>query len=212
MSRSRPPAPVPPPAAACAAGSGQVRIIGGKWRNTRLQVPVRPGLRPTADRVRETLFNWLQPRLPGATVLDLFAGSGALGLEALSRGAAHATLVERDPGLAAAISATVQRLDAGSQASVVNSDALAWLQRPVLRKADIAFIDPPFADGLWPAVLAGLPAHLADDSWLYVESPVASQPHPGPGWSLHRQGSTREVGYVLYRRQGAATLAVDSTL
>lgn len=210
MSRSRPPSS--PPLPAVVAGSGQVRIIGGKWRNTRLQVPQRPGLRPTADRVRETLFNWLQPHLPGTRVLDLFAGSGVLGLEALSRGAAHATLVERDPGLASAITAAVQRLDAQAQASVVARDALAWLQQPVQQLADIAFVDPPFADGLWGEVLQRLPAHLGANAWLYVEAPHGAQAHPGAGWIVHREGTTREVGYVLYRRQQAATLAADSTL
>ena len=85
------------PAAAAPKGAGEIRISGGAWKRTRLPVAQRPGLRPTPDRVRETLFNWLQPVLPGATVLDLFAGSGALGLEAVSRGAAQAILVERDP-------------------------------------------------------------------------------------------------------------------
>ena len=109
-------------------GAGQVRIIGGRWRNTRLQVPQLDGLRPTSDRVRETLFNWLMPKLPGARVLDLFAGSGALGLEAVSRGAASAQLVERDPVLAAALRATVTRLDAAAQVSVDSGDALQWLE------------------------------------------------------------------------------------
>ncbi|NUO77664.1 MAG: 16S rRNA (guanine(966)-N(2))-methyltransferase RsmD, partial [Lysobacter sp.] len=92
-----------PSAGRTATAPGRIRIIGGRWRGTRLDVPDAPGLRPTSDRVRETLFNWLIPALPGARVLDLFAGTGALGLEALSRGAAAATLVERDPALAAAL-------------------------------------------------------------------------------------------------------------
>ena len=207
MSRRLPPAartPVP------SAPAGQVRIIGGQWRNTRLAVPQRPGLRPTSDRVRETLFNWLMPKLPGARVLDLFAGSGALGLEALSRGAAAATRVERDPGLAQAIAATAARL--GARATLHTGDALAWLAQPPQQRFDIAFVDPPFADGLWETVLAALPVHLADDAWLYVESDPGHEPGPGPGWQLHRQGSTRQVRYALYRRQGAATLAADSTL
>lgn len=207
MSRRLPPAPRP---ATESAAVGQVRIIGGQWRNTRLAVPQRPGLRPTSDRVRETLFNWLQPQLPGARVLDLFAGSGALGLEALSRGAAAATLIERDPALAAAIKATATRL--GAAATVVNGDALAWLANPASCRYDIAFVDPPFADGLWDAVLARLPGHLAGNAWLYIESDQAQAPAPGAGWQLHREGSTRQVRYALYRRQGAATLATDSTL
>ena len=210
MSRRFPPAPVSRSAApAGTAAAGQVRIIGGKWRNTRLAVPQRPGLRPTSDRVRETLFNWLMSKLPGARVLDLFAGSGALGLEALSRGAASATLIEKDAQLATAISSVAGRLQAA--ASVLNNDALAWLAQPAAQHFDLVFVDPPFADGLWPQVLALLPAHLADDAWLYVESDAAQAPAPGPGWQLHREGSTREVRYALYQRRGAATLVADST-
>src|SRR5690606_25222812 len=110
---------------------GKVRIIGGRWRGTRLPVADSAGLRPTSDRARETLFNWLQPVLPGARVLDLFAGSGALGIEALSRGAAQALLVERDPALATALEDSLRRLDAGPAARVVRADALAFLRLPV---------------------------------------------------------------------------------
>lgn len=211
MSRRFPPAPAPHPAAPAhtAAAVGQVRIIGGQWRNTKLAVPQRPGLRPSSDRVRETLFNWLMPKLPGASVLDLFAGSGALGLEALSRGAASATLIEKDTQLAAAIKGVATRLQAS--ASVLNTDALAWLEQPAAQRFDLVFVDPPFADGLWQQVLVLLPAHLADDAWLYVESGAAHAPQPGPGWQLHREGSTREVRYALYQRRGAATLGADST-
>jgi len=186
-------------------GEGQVRIIGGRWRNTRLSVPDLPGLRPTSDRVRETLFNWLAPKLPGARVLDLFAGSGALGLEAVSRGAATACLVEREPALATRLHEQVGRLGAQGEVAVVQEDALRWLARPATTRHDIAFVDPPFADGLWNQVLAALPAHLAADAWLYVESPPDAAPQPGPEWGLHREGATREVRYALYRR-AAATL------
>ena len=131
-----------------AAASGQVRIVGGRWRNTRLQVPELPGLRPTSDRVRETLFNWLMPKLPGARVLDLFAGSGALGLEAVSRGAASAQLVERDPQLVAALRGVVGKLGAGTQVEVIAGDALQWLGSAPPAQADLVFLDPPFAAGL----------------------------------------------------------------
>ena len=187
---------------------GQVRIIGGRWRNTRLQVPQLDGLRPTSDRVRETLFNWLMPKLPGARVLDLFAGSGAFGLEAVSRGAASAQLVERDPILAAALRATVTRLDAAAQVSVASGDALQWLETAPAMQADIVFIDPPFVAGLWAPVLARLSRHLAEGAWLYVEAPVGAAPDLPAHWSLHREGSTREVAYALYR-QAAATLRSD---
>ncbi|WP_325051580.1 16S rRNA (guanine(966)-N(2))-methyltransferase RsmD [Stenotrophomonas sp. ZAC14D2_NAIMI4_7] len=198
----------PPPGAPVSGrggNDGQVRIIGGRWRNTRLPVPTLPGLRPSSDRVRETLFNWLMPRLAGARVLDLFAGSGALGLEAVSRGAAHATLVERDAQLGRNLSAAVAKLQAADQITVVPADALRWLQGAPAQQADLVFIDPPFADGLWQDVLAQLPRHLAADAWLYLESPAGHAPLLPPEWLLHREGATREVRFALYRR-AAATL------
>jgi len=189
--------------------AGKVRIIGGHWRGTRLDVADVPGLRPSADRVRETLFNWLQPVLPGARVLDLFAGTGALGLEALSRGAREALLVERDPKLAASLQATVIRLRAEDRASVVRADALAFLRAPLHGRFDVVFLDPPFADGLWPAAIAALRPWLSDRAWLYLESPVDAGIDPGPDWSPHREGRTREARYALFRRasEGAVTLA-----
>ncbi len=173
-----------------------------------------PGLRPTPDRVRETLFNWLQPALPGARVLDLFAGSGALGLEALSRGAREAWLVEQDPGQAESLRETVARLHAGDQAHVVRADALAWLRAPMQGQFDIVFMDPPFAAGLWQQALALLPPWLSLDPWLYLESPVTQDVAPGSGWLLHRHGSTREGRHALYRRKPtlAGTLATDSNV
>ena len=207
----RPPATRPGPAR---APVGNIRIIGGRWRGTRLPVPDRPGLRPSSDRVRETLFNWLMPALPGARVLDLFAGTGVLGLEALSRGAAHATLVERDPGLARALDEAVARLSARENAVVQAQDALAWLGRAGAG-FDIVFLDPPFADGLWEQAVAGLPAHLAPSAWLYLESPLEITPSLPPDWALHREGRTREVRFALYRApssRAADTLNGDASM
>lgn len=184
---------------ASARTPGVVRIIGGEWRGTRLPVADRDGLRPTADRVRETLFNWLQPMLPGARVLDLFAGTGALGLEALSRGAREAVLVERDPQLAEGLRQLATRLPGGERAQVVCADALAWL-RTAPGGFDLAFVDPPFAGDLWAPALAALDGHLLENAWLYVESPAASTAMPAPVWRPHRDGRTRDVRYALYRR------------
>jgi 16S rRNA (guanine966-N2)-methyltransferase len=184
---------------------GKVRLIGGRWRGTRLDVPNLDGLRPTSDRVRETLFNWLMPALPGARVLDLFAGSGALGFEAVSRGAARAVLVERDAALAAALRATAARLGAGGSIEVVQTDALAWLARGMPARFDIAFVDPPFAAGLWDAVLAAVSPALAPDAWLYVEAANEAAWSLPADWSVHREGRTREVRYVLLRRADAST-------
>ena len=196
----------------CPRGGGTVRIVGGAWRGTRLPVSDAPGLRPTSDRVRETLFNWLQFRLPGARVLDLFAGSGALGLEALSRGAREALLVERDPRLAQVLRASVARLAAGDRAQVVQADALAWLRAPLHGRFDVVFLDPPFAAGAWEAAFALLPPWLAEDAWLYVEAPLDAAPAIPEGWAMHREGRTREVRYALLRRApGPATLTAGST-
>ena len=183
-------------------GPGKVRIIAGRWRGTRLPVPDRPGLRPTADRVRETLFNWLQPVLPGARVLDLFAGTGALGLESVSRGAVQATLVERDGDLARALQALAGKLEGGAAVAVVHADALAWLHGQADGAFDVAFVDPPFDANLWGGVLPVLVPKLAADAWLYVESPLDTAPSLPSEWLLHREGRTRDVRYALYRRQG----------
>ena len=194
------------------AGVGHVRIIGGQWRGTRLPVARIPGLRPTSDRVRETLFNWLQPVLPGARVMDVFAGSGALGLEAVSRGAREALLVEQDPTVARGLHDSVERLKAGGEAKVIRADALAWLRTPLFGRFDVIFVDPPFETNCWPTLLALLPAWSAEGGWLYVESPVASPACVDAAWAMHRQGQTRDVHYALYRRaQGAAaTLGTGS--
>ena len=182
---------------------GSVRIIAGHLRGSKLAVADRPGLRPSSDRVRETLFNWLMPVLPGARVLDLFAGSGALGFEAVSRGAASAVMVERDAGLARQLRETAARLPGGEAVVVCQADALAWLRSAPAAGLDIAFVDPPFAAGLWDAVLPPLLPALAADAWLYVEAPTEAAIAIPDGFALHREGHTREVRYALYRRRGA---------
>jgi 16S rRNA (guanine966-N2)-methyltransferase len=178
---------------------GHIRIIAGHWRGTKLVVPDRPGLRPSSDRIRETLFNWLMPKLPGARVLDLFAGTGALGLEAVSRGAEKAVLVEHDALLAANLRAMAGKLGAGNSVEVVQADALAWLPQQPNGSFDIAFVDPPFAQGLWQPALAALLPKLASDAWLDLESPAGVTPELPGNWQLHREGNTRDVRYALYR-------------
>ena len=180
-----------------------MRIIGGKWRNTRLPVASdADGLRPTSDRSRETLFNWLQPVLPGARVLDLFAGSGALGLEAISRGAQAAVLVERDPRLCEGLRETVGRLQGGQAAQVVQADAVAWLRTPPEARYDLVFVDPPYAADLWEAAFASLDAWLTDDAWMYVETPAQRSIAPGAGWRLYRETGGQQARHALYRRGG----------
>ncbi len=181
---------------------GRVRIIGGSLRNSRLDVPELAGLRPTAERVRETLFNWLAPTIAGARCLDLFAGTGALGIEALSRGAGSALLVERDERAARALRDNLARLRL-SQASVLAQEAQILLRQPSGRgQFDLVFLDPPFALALWTPVAQLLEqgGWLAPSAWIYVESPRQAAPALPANWLPHRQGQAGEVAYALYRR------------
>ena len=147
-----------------------VRIIGGRWRGRRLTIPAGTGVRPTPDRVRETLFNWLQPALAGARCLDLFAGTGVLGLEALSRGAAETWFVERNASLLQRLQEHCEKI--GAEARTVRDDALKLLSTSPPRPFDIVFADPPYEMGL-AEVLSGLGAWLAADHRIYVERPAA---------------------------------------
>ena len=182
------------------AAPGRIRIIGGSLRNSRLDVPDLPGLRPTAERVRETLFNWLAPVLEGARCLDLCAGTGALGVEALSRGAAGVQFVERDARAAQALCDNLGRLKAGA-GKVAALEAGMFLQGAPQRY-DLVFLDPPFALGLWTALAQRLEAAgwLAARAWIYVESPRNGVPVLPPNWQLHREGHAGEVRFALYRR------------
>lgn len=185
-----------------AAAPGKVRIIAGSLRNSRLAVPDLPGLRPTAERVRETLFNWLAPHIEGARCLDLFAGTGALGIEAASRGAGEVVMVERDASLAAALRANLLRFKL-TTTKVENADALGFLERAD-GAFDIAFLDPPFAQGLWEPATQRLQERglLRAGAFVYVESPVSMAPVVPADWSVHREGRAGEVRYVLYRTPG----------
>jgi 16S rRNA (guanine(966)-N(2))-methyltransferase RsmD len=153
----------------------KIRIIGGQWKRTPLAVAPVQGLRPTPDRVRETLFNWLRPGLDDEQVLDLFAGTGALALEALSRGAKAAWLVERDRSACDSIQATIAKLAAADRAHLIRGDALQALEQLARRgvRFSIVFLDPPFGQGWLERVLPGLAAVLAPRARLYVESETA---------------------------------------
>jgi 16S rRNA (guanine966-N2)-methyltransferase len=213
----------------------RLRIIGGRWRGVPITLPSPVGgggassaeLRPTPDRVRETLFNWLQPVMDGARCLDLFAGSGVLGIEALSRGASHVEFVEREANTARHLESTLRRLkvslaapgvEVGSQAmgaagaapetasgqvtaSVRVREALQFLAGPP-RVFDVVFLDPPYASGLLPPVCERLASRgwLASQALVYMECP-ADQPLPPlpAGWSVHRTKRAGQVGYHLLR-------------
>ena len=179
--------------------SGRIRIIGGSLRNSRLDVPELPGLRPTPERVRETLFNWLAPVVAGARGLDLCAGTGALGIEALSRGAASVQFVEPQPEAAQALRDNLARLKAtGGQVAAV--DAQVFLAGPPSR-FDLVWLDPPFDADLWTALARQLErGWLGPSAWLYVESPRGRVPELPPAWVLHREAEAGEVRHALYRR------------
>ncbi len=159
------------PAAAGRAGRppGEVRLIGGRFKRSRLPVPDAPGLRPTPDRVRETLFNWLGQDLSGWRVLDAFAGTGALGFEAASRGAAAVTLLEHDARLVAGLTAVRQRLQAEA-VTVLRADALAWMARAPRAAFELVLLDPPFDAGLAAPALAATTPLLAARGFVYLET------------------------------------------
>jgi 16S rRNA (guanine966-N2)-methyltransferase len=178
-----------------------VRIIGGTWRGRRVEFPDLPGLRPTPDRVRETLFNWLQHSLAGARCLDLFAGSGALGLEALSRGARQVVFVEQAPAAAENLRAQILRLAAVARTQVMELDAGRYL-RAAPQVYDIVFLDPPFGKDALPQYIEQLDSGswLSDEGLVYLESEKRAGVPPLPAhWELLKSKFAGEVGYHLTR-------------
>jgi 16S rRNA (guanine966-N2)-methyltransferase len=201
-----------------ASGAAQeVRLIGGRWKRTPLPVPVVAGLRPTSSRVRETLFNWLGQDLSGWRVLDAFAGSGALGFEAASRGAESVCLLEREPVLVKALRTTQAKL-AATQVQVVQAEAMAWMGRLAGAEPtfDLVLLDPPFDDDLFVTALKAASHCVPDGGWIYLEAPdafadadaaadLADAASVVPGLRVHRQGKAGAVHYHLFQRvDGAA--------
>ena len=175
---------------------GFVRIIGGRWRRHRIAIPSGTGLRPTPDRVRETLFNWLTPVLPGAVCLDLYAGTGVLGFEAVSRGARTAVLVESDATAAAGLAATREALAGGDGIELMRVDAASFIASAAAGRYDIVFIDPPYAVDV-DAVFAGLPRLLRPGARVYLER-GRNGPWPAPaGFEWLRRGTAGAVTYGL---------------
>jgi 16S rRNA (guanine(966)-N(2))-methyltransferase RsmD len=174
-----------------------VRIIGGSLRRSKLPVLDKPGLRPTPDRVRETLFNWLGQDLTGWRVLDAFAGSGALGFEAASRGAAEVMLLEKDAELARSLQASAQRLKTGA-VRVGSADALAWMGRCEPQRFELVLLDPPFDAGLFESALAAAARIVVPQGFVYLEAPEAWS--PPQGMALHRQGRAGAVHFHLLQR------------
>jgi 16S rRNA (guanine966-N2)-methyltransferase len=179
-------------------GAGEVRLIGGHWKRSKLPVPDVPGLRPTPDRVRETLFNWLGQDLAGWRVLDAFAGSGALGFEAASRGAAEVVLVEREKAVAEGLERSRLRLG-GAQMRIVRADGLAWMRSAARAHFDLVLLDPPFDANLGEAALDAAVPLLAEGGFLYLES-AAGAPDAALvrlGLSVHRDGRAGAVRFQL---------------
>jgi 16S rRNA (guanine966-N2)-methyltransferase len=186
---------------------GKLRIVAGSLRGSKLAVPDKAGLRPTPDRVRETLFNWLAPVIDGARCLDLFAGTGALGIEALSRGAGSCMFVESDRTLARLIAENLARLKVGN-AQVMADEAEAMLGGTA-QAFDVVFMDPPFGADLWNDSAHRLESGgwLSGDAWIYVESPADAELALPPTWMLHREGRAGGVRFALYRRASADPLS-----
>jgi 16S rRNA (guanine966-N2)-methyltransferase len=175
-----------------------LRIIGGNWRGRKITFPEHDGIRPTGDRVRETLFNWLMHDIRGADCLDLFAGSGVLSIEALSRGANHVTLIESNEAASSGISQNLALLDADpNRFDNIKSNAMNWLGQ-CDTGFDLIFIDPPFASNVLPAVLEHLAVRQIARKFVYLETPVALETSDLPNqWNLYRQKYTGSVHYSL---------------
>jgi 16S rRNA (guanine966-N2)-methyltransferase len=184
-----------------ASPSREVRIIGGQWKRSKLPVADKPGLRPTPDRVRETLFNWLGQDLDGWRVLDAFAGSGALGFEAASRGASEVLLVERDAQLCRSLNSSRVRLKA-DLLRVECADALAWMARSAPSRFELVLLDPPFQQDLFDAALRAAAPLVVPGGFIYLEAPETMNPPPELGLGLKRSGRAGAVHYHLLQRSG----------
>jgi 16S rRNA (guanine(966)-N(2))-methyltransferase RsmD len=174
----------------------KVRIIGGEWRSRIISLPEREDVRPTPDRVRETVFNWLGQDLSGKNCLDLFAGSGAMGFEAASRGAVQVVMVESDPEVLKSLRVNIQTL-AAPQIRLVAMDALKFIDSD-RQLFDVIFVDPPYRLELLPKLLPKLSLHLAEDGLMYVEDDSFLE--PGAGWVVWRRGRAGNVYHQLLKK------------
>ena len=189
-------------------GSNQLRIIGGEWRGRKLRFPDAPNLRPTPDRVRETIFNWLAPMIHGARCLDLFAGSGALGLEALSRGAAFTTFVDSHKKVTQTLENHLELLSANDKAEVLQMDGVKFLSHENFlnteaKTYDIVFLDPPYHLNLMEKAAPLLEENgwLSDNAMLYLEiEKRQSLPELPENWKLLKEKTAGEVNYFLFQR------------
>ena len=181
-----------------ASTSNRVRIIGGEWRSRLIEFPDAEGLRPTPDRVRETLFNWLGQDLTGLRCLDLYAGAGALGFEALSRHAAHVTMIESSAPVHKALGANAERLGTGTRLRLHKGDALEFL-RADSGQYDLVFLDPPYGSGLLARTWPILKLRLAANAWVYAENDNAL--NFDPDWVVRKSGRAGSVHYYLLEQR-----------
>lgn len=198
-------APPRPKSPGAPRGTSRLRIIGGAWRSRRIEFAAAAGVRPTADRIRETLFNWLQNVIPGARCLDLYAGSGALGFEALSRGARHVVFVDQDLRVVQQLQANAKLL-ATQDADIVWSDALEYLAACRAGPFDVVFLDPPFRDDVTAEICLRLEQHrlLSSPAWVYLETGSQRPPPALPAhWQMLHDKAAGQVAYRLARRDAA---------
>jgi 16S rRNA (guanine966-N2)-methyltransferase len=184
---------------------GRLRIIGGVWRSRRIEFAASTGVRPTADRIRVTLFNWLQGVIPGARCLDLYAGSGALGFEALSRGARHVVFVDQDLRVIQQLQANAALLGT-QEAEIVWSEALGYLAACRAGPFDVVFLDPPFRDDVTAEICQRLEQHglLSSPAWVYLETECRRPPPALPAqWQMLHDKAAGQVAYRLARRDAA---------
>lgn len=181
--------------------TNSIRLIAGKWRGRRLPVLDHDGLRPTTDRIRETLFNWLMHDIAGARCLDAFSGSGALGLECLSRGAEHVSFIEADRRVAAQLQSNLNLLDVCKNAELITQNAINVLRRPPAKAFDLVFLDPPFDSTLLAQTLPLLVENgwLCDNALVYIEQASKQDPEPVPNsWQVYKEGKAGYCRYMLY--------------
>jgi len=182
-----------------------IRIIAGQWRGRRLPVLDVDGLRPSTDRVRETLFNWLMHDVSGARCLDLFAGTGSLGLECLSRGAENALFIESDERVASRLQQNLQALNSVDRGEVIAQSAINLLRQPAKSQFELVFLDPPFDTDLLAQAMPLLTENdwLTDDALVYVEQASKKEPEPTPeGWRVYKEGKAGYCRYSLYEVSG----------
>ncbi len=187
------------------AKQSQLRIIGGQWRGRKLAIADVEGLRPSGDRIRETLFNWLTGDIADAYCLDCFAGTGALGLECLSRGAAETYFLEKHPLASKMLAQHLSNLTANN-GKLIQQDCLEWIKSSsdLKNKIDLVFIDPPFSANLWDSTISALEHSqlLANDAIIYIESPKDTLLNTPAHWNLHREKFAGQICYRLFIRNG----------